>query len=118
MLAIRNTGLVIFFILFSGFRLFFLPADAGTWYEYDFYATDKSHHSSEIHNTDQHCYYAVEVRNFSQTISEFYRFLSFSILSNRIVPPDTNFNEDGLIPVAAGLFSLVPIFIRGHALLN
>lgn len=118
MFAIRNTGLVIFFILFSGFRLFFLPADAGTWYEYDFYATDQSNHSSEIQNPDPHSYYAVEVRNFSQTVSEFYRFLSFSILTNRIVPPGINFKGDGLIPVPDELLSLVPIFIRGHALLN
>lgn len=116
MREIRNTTVVLFFLLFASFRLLYVTPEADVRFVSDLYSQTGSNSSSQWQNPDPHAYNAVEVKDFSQTITEAHRLLSFIILSNQIVPSNKNFNGAVFISAPSELLYLVPIYLKGHAL--
>jgi len=74
--------------------------------------------NAEIENPDRPIYLEIEINNFTHTITEVHRLVSLLVLSNRIIPVNHNFSRVTLIRVPVNFSSPVPIFIKGHALLN
>ncbi len=105
-------------MLFASFRLVYVAAETDVRIVSGLYSQAGSQPSSEWQNSDSHTYNAVEVKDFSQTISEAHRLLSFTILFNQIVPSGKNFNRAAFIPAPTELLYLVPIYLKGHALLH
>jgi len=120
MLKLRNSGIILLFILLFSLRFFTIPTDPESWKDTNISGTEanKSNPFSEIHNPCSHGYYAIEIRSFSENISEFYRFLATRVLPNQIVPINSNICGATFIPVTFNYRSPVSIFIRGHALLH
>lgn len=119
MLKLRNVGVILLFVLPLSLRFFAIPADSGSRSETNIFGTkaNKSNPFSEIYDSYPHCYNAIEIRSFSQNITEVYRFLAILILPNQIVPINSNIWGTIFIPTTFNFNSPVPIFILGHALL-
>lgn len=116
--TIRNTLLVLFFMLIVGMRLLAVPIVSTESEESDIKYTSESGNTSEIENPVSYHFLSIEIANCSQTITEVHRLMSVMILSNRIVPISHDFRNTLLTPLVVNFSSPVPIFIKGHALLN
>lgn len=117
-MAIKKTWLILFFMLIIGIRLFAESNESTNWDKTDTTYTLGHKNTSEIQSPDTHNFIAIEINNCSQTISEVHRLMSVLILSNRIVPTSYDFRSTILTPLEFSFSSPVPIFIRGHSLLN
>lgn len=118
MSLVRKTGLIAVVIIISAFRIIFVPAEVDVLLDSNFQVTKDCDHKSEFQNAECSSNYATEVRDFSRTISEVSRFLTFNVLENQVVPRDINLHEFGKTPILTSFLSFVPIFIRGCSLLN
>lgn len=116
--AIRNAGLTIFLILIFGIRLFADPVQSGSSDKSDCKITSESENSAEIQGAAAYFLTVIEINSSSRIITEVHRLVAISILSNRIVPISYNFRSNTLTPIITNFSSPVPIFIKGHALLN
>lgn len=119
MLRLRNTGIILLFILLFSLRFFAVPADPESWKDTNISRTEanKSNPFSEFHNPYPPCDYAIEIRSFSENISEVFRFTANQVLPNQIVPINFFISGTIFIPVTFNYNSPVSIFIRGHAFL-
>lgn len=115
--AIRNTGLTIFLILIVGIRLFADPVSRSSD-KSDCKIASESENTAEIQGFTAYFLTVIEINSCSRIITEVHRLVTVSILSNRIVPISYNFRSNTLTPIITNLSSPVPIFIKGHALLN
>jgi hypothetical protein len=118
MAIFRKTGFMLFLVLMLAGRLLAIPVSSNGGHDFGFSLTSEPQNTSEIHNPVNHFYHAIEQNNSSQTFTEVHRLTSLTILSNRVAPVNYNFSEEIFIPASVNVRMLVPIFIRGHALLN
>jgi hypothetical protein len=72
----------------------------------------------EIDDCIRTIYLEIELNNLICSITEIHRLVSVFILPNRIVPLDYDFRGIAITPIPIKYCSPVPIFIKGHALLN
>ena len=72
----------------------------------------------EISDCTRTIYLEIELNNLIHSITEIHRMMSVLILPNRIVPLDYDFRTIAYVSVPIKYCSPVPIFIKGHALLN
>lgn len=116
--AIRNAGLTIFLILIVGIQLFADPVQSRSSDEPDSKIASESENTAEIQGAAVYFLTVIEINSSSRIITEVHRSLTVSILSNRIAPISYNFRSNTLTPIITNFSSPVPIFIKGHALLN
>lgn len=109
---------MLYFILIIGMQLFAVPIESKDCDKPDFIIHPESGTTSEIKNADNQFYIAILISNCSQIITEVHRLLSVLILSNQIVPIGYDFKSTILTSIIINFSSPVPIFIKGHALLN
>ncbi len=116
--AIRNMWLTLFLMLIIGIRLFADPVESRSWEQSDSETTSESGSTSEIQNSLAYYLQAIEMTICTLTFTEAHRLLAVLILSNRFLPISYNFNCTILSPSVIKYSSPIPIFIKGHALLN
>jgi hypothetical protein len=116
--AIRNAGLTIFLILIVGIQLFADPVQSRSSDGPDSKIASESENTAEIQGAAVYFLTVIEINSSSRIITEVHRSLTVSILSNRIAPISYNFRSNTLTPILTNFSSPVPIFIKGHALLN
>ena len=116
--VIRNIWLTLFLMLIIGIRLFSDPVESRYWEQSDFKTTAESGNTSEIQNSLAYYLQAIEITNRTLTFTEAHHLMAVAILSNRIVPISYNFRSTNLTSIVLNFSSPVPIFIKGHALLN
>lgn len=118
MKTLRNIGFSFLFllILFSG--IFLYHAESVSSHVPNSSASDELSQSGEIKNAASDLFLFIEGNSFSQTISQFHRLSTVFILANRIIPLNFNFGNVTYIAVPINFDSPIPIFIRGHALLD
>jgi hypothetical protein len=116
--AIRNMVLTIFLILIVGTRLVADSAQSKSIDKSDCKIVSESENTAEIQCSTANFLTLIEINGCSRIITEVHRLVTVSILSNRIVPICFNFRSNILTPIITNFSSPVPIFIKGHALLN
>lgn len=117
-MTFKNTCLTLFFILMLGIRLIGVPVESKDWNKPESICTSGHEDRVEIQNSASQILSVIELNNYSQNITEVHRLVTVSILSNRIVPISYNFRRINLTSIVTNFSSPVPIFIKGHALLN
>lgn len=116
--VIKTTSLVLFLMLIIGIRLFANPVESGYWKQSEAKIASESENTSEIQNSLSYYLQSIEVTNHTLTFTEVHRLLAVSILSNRIAPARYIFRRVIYSAPLVKHSSSVPIFIKGHALLN
>jgi hypothetical protein len=114
----RKTGFLFFFMLMITGRLLAFPVSTCCSRDFGFSLTSELPGTSEIQNSVNHVYHAIEQNNSSPTFTEVHRLASVLVLPNRVLPVNFNFRGTTFVLGLINVRTLVPIFIRGHALLN
>lgn len=118
MVAIRNIGFIFVFVLIVISQTFAFHSDCGSTSDFaEIEATD-SVPRQEIQLPVSSYLFAIEVNNYAQTITDKHRLGAVNILPNRHIPLNFDFRTYAGFPIPSIYSSPVPIFIRGHALLN
>ncbi len=116
--ALKNIGLSFLILLLFGSNNFASHIASEQCAKIISTESETSVQTPEILNHTYPVFLEIEGANSSQTITEVHRFGSIAILANRIVPVNYNFRSIKSLPAPVNVNSPVPIFIRGHALLN
>ncbi len=114
----RKTGSLLFLVLMMVVRLWAFPVSSASSHDFGFSLTSEPLNTSEIQDPVNHFYHAIEQNNSFPTFTEVHRLASVLVLANRVIPINFNFRRTTLVPGSVNFRTLVPIFIRGHALLN
>lgn len=114
----RNTGflLLLILVLFTG--IFVYQAESIYFQVPQLTAENDLSQNGEIQNPAAHLFLVIEGNSFSHTLSEYHRLTALVILANRVIPVNFNFRDVTFIPEPINFDSPIPIFIKGHALLN
>lgn len=118
MVAIRNIGFMLVFVLIVISQTFAFHSDCGSTSDFAEIETTDSVPRQEIQKPVSSYLFAIEVNNYSQTITDKHRLVTVNILSNQYIPLNFDFRIYADFPIPTIYSSPVPIFIRGHALLN
>lgn len=118
MKTLRKTGflLLLILVIFTGF---FVYQAESICFQVPQLTTEKDlPQNGEIQNPTAHLFLVIEGNSFSHTLSEYHRLTTLMILANRVIPVNFNFRDVTFIPELINFDSPIPIFIKGHALLN
>jgi len=118
MVAIRKIGFSLIFVLIVISQIFAFPSDCGSTNNFADSETTDSVPRQEIQSPVSSYLFAIEVNNYAQTITDKHRLGAVNILPNRHIPLNFDFRTYADFPIPTIYSSPVPIFIRGHALLN
>ena len=118
MMVFRKIGLSIVFILIIVYQIFAYPVENNLDQDGGFITSSDSIPVSEIQIPVSSYLFAIEVNNFAQSITDVHRLSSLLIHSNQHIPVNFDFRSFADIQIPSIYSSPVPIFIRGHALLN
>ncbi len=118
MVVIRNIGFSFVFVLIIVSRMFAFPADCGSTRDAMASETTNSIPVQELQNPVSSYLFAIEVSNSAQTITDVHRLGSSIIHPNQLIPLNFDFRRFATYPIPTIYSSSVPIFIRGHSLLN
>ncbi|MDP2887727.1 MAG: hypothetical protein Q8P34_02020 [Bacteroidota bacterium] len=118
MVAIRNIGFIFVFVLIVISQTFAFHSDCGSTSDFADTETSDSLPRQEIQAPVSSYLFAIKVNNYSQTITDKHRLVTVNILPNRYIPLNFDFRIYADFPIPTIYSSPVPIFIRGHALLN
>jgi hypothetical protein len=118
MVAIRNIGFMLVFVLIVISQTFAFPSDCGSTSNFSDTETSDSLPRQEIQAPISSYLFAIKVNNYSQTITDKHRLVTVNILPNQYIPLNFDFRIYADFSIPTIYSSPVPIFIRGHALLN
>jgi len=118
MKALKNIGLSLLLLLVFTSNNFAIRNNSFQVGRSDIANSDESVQTPAIQNHTNPVYLEIEGYNYSPNITEVHRMASVSILNNRIVPVYYIFRRTTSLPKPVNANFPVPIFIRGHALLN
>jgi len=118
MMLFRNIKFVYPLILIIGFRLIAFHGSIDGDFKSDFARSSEPTNVINFQNSDILFCNIVEGKSYSQIITEVHRLSSVLMLSNRVIPFNYNFKTIRFIPLPVNVNNLIPIFIKGHALLN
>ncbi len=114
----RKIGLMAFLVVMMKVSLLSLSAGPVGSDDFGFSTNAEPRNTSEIVSPFDHVVHAIEQTNSFHTFTEVHRLLSVFMVYDREIPLNHNFRSTIFIPVSVNIRTLVPIFIRGHALLN
>ena len=114
----RNSACSIVFSLIIVSQLFDFPAYLGHVYNAMASKTADSIPVSEIQSPVNRYLFAIQVNNSANIIIEVHKLGVLIVNSNQIIPFDFDFRSFASYSLPTIYASPVPIFIRGHALLN
>jgi hypothetical protein len=114
----RNTGFFFHFIFFIFIGFFVYQAESICFSVPQSTTKNDLSQNGEIQNPESRPFLVIEGNSFSPTFSEYHRLTNVSILANRVIPINFNFRNVSFIPSLINFDSPIPIFIKGHALLN
>lgn len=118
MAVFRNIIFSIVFTLIIISQSFAFPADRG---QADYAMSSETADSlpvSEFQSPVSSYLFAIQVNNSAQIITEVHKLGSLIVNPNQVVPLSFDFRSFAAFPITTIYTSPVPIFIRGHALLN
>ncbi len=118
MVAIRNIGFSLIFMLIVVSQIFAFPTDCASATDAADLETTDSVPQQEIQIPLSSYLFAIEVNNYAQTITDKHRLAALTTLKNQHIPANFDFRTYADFPIPTIYSSPVPIFIRGHALLN
>lgn len=118
MKASGKIGFSLIFVLIIVSRIFAFPSGRDIPNALPITETHQSTSVPEIQNPVNSYLLAIEVNNFAQVIGEKHRLNSLFIHKNQEIPLNFDFRVFAEFPIPTIYSSPVPIFIRGHALLN
>jgi hypothetical protein len=116
MVPIRNIWFSFVFVLIIVGQLFAFPADNSSFP--DEVSSDESVPVPELQNPVSSYLFAIEVNSSAQIITEVHRLSSMFVHPNQLIPLNFDFRSFAGFTIPTIYSSPVPIFIRGHALLN
>jgi hypothetical protein len=117
-MVVKKIGITFFFVMLVAIQLFALKADSVSGTDDRTLQTEDSLPLPEWQNPQESYLFGIPVDNSAQIITEVHRLAFMAILHNKITPCNFDFrriDDDSLFELYN---SPVPIFIRGHALLN
>lgn len=115
---IKNiTAILLFSLLVLG-KLFAFPVDDGSAKDDLSTPLEEPIPSQELRSPLSSYLFAIPTDNTTHSITEIHRLGALLRLSNQIIPFNYNFTGSGNYTAGNLYSSPVPIFIRGHALLN
>ncbi|OFX61506.1 MAG: hypothetical protein A2066_08660 [Bacteroidetes bacterium GWB2_41_8] len=118
MSASGKIGFALIFVLIIVSRIFAFPSGSHVPNTYPITEKNESVPVPEIKNPVNSYLLAIEVNNFAQVIGEKHRLNSLFVHKNQEIPFNFDFRTYADFPIPTIYSSPVPIFIRGHALLN
>lgn len=118
MKTLRNTGFLLLLILAIFTGIFVYQAESMCFQDPQITAQNDLPQNGEIQNPAAQLFLVIEGNSFSHTLSEYHRLTALTVIANRIIPINFNFRDVSFIPALINFSSPIPIFIKGHALLN
>lgn len=118
MKPLRNTGFLLLLILVIFAGIFVYQVESMCFQVPQLTAGNDLSQNGEIQNPSARLFLVIEGNSFSHTFSEYHRLTTLMILANRVIPVNFNFRDVTFIPELINFDSPIPIFIKGHALLN
>lgn len=118
MKTLRNTGFLLLLILAIFTGIFVYQAESMCFQDPQSIKENDLSQNGEIQNSVSHIFLAIEGNSISHTLSEYHRLTGLTVIANRIIPINFNFRDVSFIPTLINFSSPIPIFIKGHALLN
>lgn len=113
----RRTGVFVFLMLLLGCQLFFVSAETGFSYSSNPILSVKEN-AIEIQKMITHQFLPIELTNSFQSITKGHRLGSQVLFSCKLEPIKSIFKNSNQIWNKVSFINPIPIFIRGHSLLN
>lgn len=118
MVTIRNIGFSFVLVLIIVSQIFAFSADRGSDSDTITLESTDSIPVSEFQNPVSNYLFAIEVNNSVHNITEVHRLSSMFVHPNQVISLNFDFRSFADFPIPTIYSSSIPIFIRGHALLN